>query len=88
MSSVTARAVELADLVEHAQARNTPAADWDWFLGRFGLDERELARHRAARRLFAFLWLTLALPGHTRGPLDLQAAPQLRRVAALLVART
>jgi hypothetical protein len=41
----------------------------------------------AARRLFAFFWLMLALPGPTRGPVDLQGAPQLRRVAALLAAR-
>ena len=80
------RAVELADLVEHAQARNTTAADWDWFVGRFDFDAHELARHRAARRLLAFFWLTLALapPRPGREPADLQPAPQLRHITALL----
>jgi Ser/Thr protein kinase RdoA (MazF antagonist) len=77
------RAVELADLVEHAQSRNTPAAAWGRVLDRLGLDGRERARHRAARRLFGLFWLfwltLLDRPGA-----DLSPAAQLERVGGLL----
>jgi thiamine kinase-like enzyme len=78
------RAVELADLVEHAQARNTPTASWAWFVGRFDLEEHERARYQAARRLFAFFWLTLLQPQPGRKPASLDLALQLRHTIALL----
>ncbi len=59
----TARAYELADHVEHLQARKT---DWTAFVDRFNLSADEQHLHRLSRRLLAAYWLLLLQPG-TRG---------------------
>jgi hypothetical protein len=81
------RALELADLVEHIQACNTPPAAWAWFVGRFDLDDGERARYQAARRLFALFWLTLLKPQPGRDPASHDPAEQLRHAIALFQAR-
>ena len=78
------RAVELADLVEHVQARSTPPEGWVWLVERIGLDREELARFRAARRLFCLFWLTVIEPGAGRRPATLAPAGQLAWASAVL----
>ncbi len=79
----TDRAVDLADVVEHAQARGTPDDDWASLIGRFELDPREHARHLAARRLLAFFWLALSLREGHDSPSTVDPSAQLRRVQML-----
>ncbi|MEV6522627.1 phosphotransferase [Longispora sp. NPDC051575] len=73
--------IELADLVEHLEAR---ATDWSGFLAGFDPDPDRLL---AGRRLFAAFWLHLLLPGgraaarNPPGTLERQAA----RVLTLFV---
>jgi hypothetical protein len=81
------RAVELADLVEHIQARNTPPAAWAWFVSRFDLDEDERARYQAARRLFALFWLALLQPQPGRKPATYDPVVQLRHAIAVVQTR-
>ncbi|HEX8861446.1 MAG TPA: phosphotransferase [Actinomycetes bacterium] len=80
----TDRAVDLADLVEHAQARGTPDDDWASLVGRFELDPREHARLLAARRLLAFFWLALSLRDGQDPPSTVDPSVQLQRVLTLL----
>ena len=80
----TDRAVDLADLVEHARARGTPDDDWASLVAGFALDRRERARHLAARRLFAFFWLALSLRDGHDPPSTVEPSAQLERVLTLL----
>lgn len=59
----TSRAYELADHVEHIQAR---ATNWTTFIERFGFSDEERRHHLLSRRLLAAYWLLLLWPG-TRG---------------------
>jgi Phosphotransferase enzyme family len=77
------RAVELADLVEHVEARNTPIASWEFLVDRFALDDRERTRFHAARRLFGLVWLSLLQPRKGRQPPSFRPAEQLDRTAML-----
>jgi thiamine kinase-like enzyme len=80
----TDRAVDLADLLEHAQARGTPDDDWASLVSGFGLDRREHARLLAARRMFAFFWLALALRADQVQPSTMEPSAQLQRVRMVL----
>lgn len=80
----TDRAVDLADLVEHAGARGTPDDDWASLVAGFGLDPREHARLLAARHMFAFFWLALSLRAGQVPPPTVEPSAQLERVRTLL----
>ncbi len=56
----TSRPYELADHVEHLQARNT---DWSEFILRFEFTPEEQDLYEVSRRLLAGYWLLLLQPG-------------------------
>lgn len=80
------RAYELAEIVEHLASGVGGVLDTDAFLARFELDEGERVRLRELRRLCAYSWLVMLLPGgpaESRNPPD-TSRRQAERVLALL----
>jgi Phosphotransferase enzyme family len=76
-------ATELADLVEHLNARATPDRRWHDLVDRFDLDPAARARHLAARRVLAADWMARLLPG---GPAERRNPPgTLERQATRLM---
>jgi thiamine kinase-like enzyme len=78
-SGTSDRPFDLAELVEHIEARSTTDASWQAFIAERQLGADGWARLSAARKLLAIFW-ALRLPTQ---PADIQAA-QLERAARLL----
>jgi aminoglycoside phosphotransferase (APT) family kinase protein len=55
-AGISDRPFDLAELVEHVEARATAGTSWQAFLGERQLDADELARLTAARKLLAIFW--------------------------------
>jgi aminoglycoside phosphotransferase (APT) family kinase protein len=85
-SGRTSRVVELADLVEHLQSRETSDATWSTFLEHFDLTLDEEADLLRMRRLMSIYWLLLLQPGHPAAERNSEGSrrAQSERVLALL----
>jgi thiamine kinase-like enzyme len=75
-SGISDRAFDLAELVEHIDARATADASWQALLAARQLGANESLRLSAARKLLAMFW-ALRLPAETQ-------AAQMERAAKLL----
>ncbi len=78
-SGISDRPFDLAELVEHIEARATADASWQAFLAERQLGAAEWTRLSAARQLLAIFWAFRL----SAEPADIQAA-QLERAARLL----
>jgi aminoglycoside phosphotransferase (APT) family kinase protein len=78
-SGISDRPFDLAELVEHIEARATPDATWQAFLAERQLGTEEWTRLSVARKLLAIFW-AFRLPAE---PAEIQAA-QTERAGRLL----